>query len=267
MLLKQISMLLCASFISCMTFAHSKINTNDTNNIIDAFLECDNQFFEKLAKYKKPFSKYVTLTTDNDVTYIPVESIKDTNRNKVMFKKPFKYHGLTITGYQNIYISTSSSGEFYYWGFIIDNNLEDAKKALNNVNWLQFNFEIYTANAKMLDLNSKPPVWQDNPHSIDMAFPRRKTIEKALYLETITEEQSRLTCSIQGDLNKEVLYATRPDIKSIEAKIKTEIDEKLKAIELLQVQQEQDNQPNELQTISENTSDLSEIGKKQEDEN
>jgi hypothetical protein len=258
MLFKKFTTLACASLFSCGVFAQDNI-PSVTDKIVDTFLECDNQFFQNLSENKELFSEYVDLTTKNDVTYIPVESIYQQDKDKINFKKPLNYRGLTITGYQNIFIPTSLSGQYYYWGFIFDNSQEEILNALSDIKWSNYNDKTYIANPTIYDRNAKPAEWQDNPYAIDGVAPRLATIEKSLYLENINNNQNRIFCSIQGDLTKDLLYKYRPDMKPLDEQMEKEHQEKIDAYKLKK-QKEQDEkkaiqekqlQPNE---ITENSS-------------
>ncbi|MWP62476.1 hypothetical protein [Gilliamella sp. Pas-s25] len=246
MLSKKLSVLVFASFISCMSFAQTNNEQSETDKVINTFLQCDHQFFKQLATHQELINQYVDLaTTSDNVTYIPVESIQQSDKNKVMFKKPLKYRGLKITGYQNIYIPTTLSGHFLYWGFIFDNNEDEVKNTLNNINWLPYNTNVYIANAKIYDRQLKPTVWQDDPYAIDGVIPRLGTINKAIYLELFANNQSTVFCSIQGDLDKETLLATRPDLKPIIEKQEAERQERIKTYKekMQKEKQEQQSQP------------------------
>ena len=247
MIIKKLTVLVCSSFVSCMALAQND-TVSITDKIVDSFLACDNHFFEQLAENKQLFSEYVDLTTTDNVTYIPVESIYQQNKDKVNFKKTLKYHGLTITGYQNIYIPTNLSGQYYYWGFIFDNSQEEITKTLNNLKWLQYNNNVYIANAKIYDRNAKSPVWQDNPYSIDGVVPKLGTIEKSLYLETFTDNQNRILCSIQGDIKKDILYKDRPDMKPLDEQMDKVRQEKIKAYKLKKQQEKEQKEAQEKQS-------------------
>jgi gas vesicle protein len=248
MLLKKISVLVCASFVSCVSFAQTNNIQDETDKVIDTFLQCDNQFFEQLSKHQESINQYVDLaTTPDNVTYIPVESIQKPDKNKVMFKKPLKYHGLEIVGYQNIYISTTLSGQFLYWGFIFDNKQDEIKSALSNINWLHYSQNTYIANAKIYDKKSKSKTWEDDIYAIDGVIPRFGTINKALYLESSANNQSSIFCSIQGDLEKETILTARPDLKPIIEKQEAELQERIKANQE-KMQKEKEKQQNQSQT-------------------
>lgn len=242
MLIKKLSVFICSSLLSCMVFAQNTAKENNTDKIIDSFLQCDSQFFEQLAKNKKYFSQYADLDSFENIAYIPIKSMEyDDKGNTTMLKQPIKYKGLTIVGYQNIFIPTTLSGKFYYWGFILDNNLDEVKNTLKDINWLAYNNQVYIANSKIYDQKNKALLWQDNPYSIDMVIPRLWTVEKSLYLENIADNQSRITCSIQGDVEKDILYLTRPDMKPIDAKIEAKRQERIKAYKLKKQKENEEN--------------------------
>ncbi|QYN47130.1 hypothetical protein [Gilliamella sp. ESL0405] len=244
MCLKKYSLLICATLASYAVSAQADEQHGHTDKIIDTFLACDNQFFEQLADNKTLFNEYIDLTTEENVTFIPVKSVVEPDKYTATFKKALSYRGLTITGYQNIYIPTALSGQFYYWGFIFDNSEDEIKKALSEIKWNGYNTDVYIANSKIYNSNTK--VWQDNPYSIDGVIPKQGTVEKSLYLEPFTDNQNRIMCSIQGDVKKSILYASRPDMRPIDIKLEGERREKSEA---LRIQKERQKAP-ETQTNS-----------------
>lgn len=235
MLLKKLSILLCSSLITCTVFAQN--NTKDTaiiDKTMTSFLECDSQFFQQLAKNKTKFEQFAHLATADKVAYFPVENAQKDDKNSIMFKKPIVYKGLNIVGYQNIYIETPFSGQYFFWGFIINNSLDKIKNTLSQLNWSNYNSSSYIANAKIYDRQIEPTVWKDNIYSIDGVIPRQATIEKAIYLETLSDNQSHLICSIQGDIPNDILFSIRPDMKPVIEEINKKREEKIKAYKLKQ---------------------------------
>lgn len=260
MLFKKLSVIACSSLISCMVFAQNNTDESITNEIIDSFLQCDNQFFHQLAKNQAFFNQYAELTTFENIAYIPVENLQKYDQDHVMFKTPINYNGLTITGYKNLFINTPFSGRYYFWGFILDNSLDEAKASLDKIDWLKYSPTAYIANSKIYDNNDKSHIWQDNPYSIDQVIPREDTIEKSIYLEITSENKLNLLCSLQGDITKDILYPIRPDIKPFDEEIKAKRLEiikdyklkKQKDDELLEKQQSQSDSNNT--NLSENNS-------------
>ncbi|OCG03156.1 hypothetical protein [Gilliamella sp. wkB112] len=232
MLLKKISVLTSSLFVSCMVFAQNNNTQTNTDNLIDTFLKCDAQFFKELAKNKTSFEQFFELATTDNVAYIPVENIQKNDKNSVIFKKPFYYKGLSITGYKNIFVETPFLGQYFYWGFIINNDIDKVQSSLNNINWSKYSSNSYSANAQIYDRKNKSINWENNPYSIDGVVPRQGTIEKSLYLEPISNNQIQLLCSIQGDLTKDILYTIRPDIKPAYESIEAKQKEMIKAYKL-----------------------------------
>lgn len=232
MLFKKFSVIACSLFVSCMAFAQNNNDQAVTDELIDTFIQCDNQFFQQIAKNQTFLNQYINITKFDDIAYIPVDNIQMDDQNTVIFKKPINYKGLTITGYKNHFINTPTSGRYYFWGFILNNSLEEAKASFSKINWLQYNPTSYISNSKIYDVNVQSPMWQDNPYSIDQVIPREGTVEKALYIETRSENKVNLLCSLQGDLTKDILYAIRPDMKNIDAEIKAKRKEMIKNYKL-----------------------------------
>lgn len=230
--LKKLLVLVCSSFISWMALAQNITPKADTDKLIDTFLKCDDQFFHQLAESKTSFEQFFDIATSDNIAYIPVKNVQKNDENSIIFKKPINYHGLTITGYQNIYIETPFSGQYYFWGFILNNDLNEVKTTLNKLNWLQYTPEAYIANAKIYDRRVKSPTWNDNPYSIDGVMPRQGTIEKSLYLESVPNNKVHLVCSLQGDINNDILYVDRPDMKPVNEQIIAKQQEKIKAYKL-----------------------------------
>lgn len=245
MLLKNLPMLVCSLFIPCITLAQTNTVKSDTDMLIDSFFSCDAQFFQQLAKNQNTFKQFFDIATTDNVAYIPVENIQKKTKNSVKFKKTIHYKGLTITGFQNIFVETPIYGQYFYWGFILDNNLEKAKESLSNLYWLKYSPISYIANSQIYDLKNKPITWEDNPYAIDGVIPRQGTIERSIYLEKISENQSRIVCSIQGDISKDILYSIRPDIKPAYEKIEEKQQEMIKAYELKKQKENEQLQQNQ----------------------
>lgn len=237
--LKKLPAFVCWLFIPCMVLAQNSVVESNTDKLINSFLNCDDQFFQQLAKHKTFFKQFFDLETSDSVAYIPVENTQKNNKSSVIFKKPIYYNGLTIIGYENIFIETSFSGQYYFWGFILDNSIDETITSLNKLNWLKYNSVAYIANAQIYDRITKPNVWHNNPYAIDGVIPRQATIEKSLYLEPFKNNKIELVCSIQGDITNDILYTIRPDMKPINEKIMAERQEMIKAYKLKKESQSQ----------------------------
>lgn len=237
-MIKKCSLLVCAVLTSHAALADSNSNVQ---SVIDAFTNCDNSFFYQLKSNQSDFNGITDLVVKDDIAYIPVEDVTQNDRNITFFEQPIEYRGLTITGYQNIYIETPFLGQYYYWGMVIDGSVDNVKASLNQLPWQQYNSSSYVASPKLFDRQVKNSGWQNNPYAIDGVIPRAFTVEKSLYLEPINEHQVHLVCSIQGDVNKDILYSIHPDMRYIDEHIDAVRQQKINAIkEQLQNQKHHD---------------------------
>ncbi|WP_392562060.1 hypothetical protein RHO12_00745 [Orbus sturtevantii] len=217
-MIKKASLLIFSVSISHSVFA----DNSNMQSVIDAFTNCDSSFFYQLKTNANDFKEITDLAIKDDIAYIPVNSVVENEGNTHYFIKPIIYRGLTISGYQNIAIKTPFLGQYYYWGFIIDDSVDDVRQSLKQLVWQPYNVASYAANSKIFDNLAKNIGWQSNPYIIDGVAPRLNTIEKSLYLEPINEKQVHLVCSIQGDMDKNLLYSLHPDMKYIDQELDAE---------------------------------------------
>lgn len=248
-MIKRLSFFICSALVSQPALAD-----NNIQSVIDAFTNCDNSFFYQLKNNAQSFDGITELVNKKDISYIPVNNVSSDDGYTHYFTKPIQYRGLNITGYKNIYIETSFLGQYYYWGFVIDASNEAVMQSLKQLPWQQYNTASYIANPKIYDRQQKDLSWQNDPYAIDGVIPRLFTVEKALHLESVTDTQVNLICSIQGDMDTDLLYAIRPDMKYIDVEIQKEREDKLNKLK----QEQQQNNPSMTEQDNINTDQASE---------
>jgi len=239
-MIKKASMLMFSALVSHPAFADNE----NIQSIIDAFTNCDNSFFYQLKTNADDLDGITNLVIKDDIAYIPVDQVIYGEKNTNYFIRPIEYRGLTITGYQNTVTKTPFSGKSYSWGLIIDGSVDTVKQSLKQLPWQQYNIASYVANPKLYDNLLKNMGWQNNPYIIDNVIPRLNTTEKSLYLKPINEKQVHLICSMQGNINKELLYSIHPDMKYIDQKLDTKQNGKMNEVK----------QPNQFETKQKNDS-------------
>lgn len=201
---------------SSLLICHSAMGNDNVTSVVDSFFNCDNSFFHQLKDNVGEFSPYTDLNIKDDIAYIPVNNPSSTNNYSYTFREPIQYRGLELTGYQNFYINTDSSGKYYYWGFMVNNSMSEIQNILPQLSWQIFNETTVVANPKLYEFGKKNRGWQNNPYVFDGVIPRANTVEKSVYLEKINDNQTLLLCTLQGDINKDLLYSIHPDMKYIE---------------------------------------------------
>ncbi|MDF7666434.1 hypothetical protein PT273_00970 [Orbaceae bacterium ESL0727] len=201
-----LSILLFCSFIA----------SADELSLLKSFAQCQPDFFDTLYENRALVEKHTNIALLNThQAYISVANRADSNKNHVYFKTPMIANGLKIIGYYDSAIDLEKMGKYYFWGFIIDNNLEQIRKSFDFLNWKEMESDLlYIANPKIHYINDNINVWNVND---DMAvgvktIPAPGTTEKLLLLEK-GPTMTMLICSIQGVVLPEMLRLQRPDIQ------------------------------------------------------
>lgn len=196
------------------------VSANDEKANIDqlmtSFTECDSQFFSKIALYKSNLAKYATIKDISpNQAYIMVKDRSINSQNYYHFNTPIIYQSLNLTGYYDSSLSLGKYGDYYFWGFIVDNSIEQIKTTLNALKWDEMEEDsLYITHAKIHYNSDKFDSWQSNSNAIEgvKTLPQANSVEKLLMLEK-SPEMTLLVCSIQGFLSPTLLNSIRPDIE------------------------------------------------------
>lgn len=183
--------------------------------LIDSLVLCNPDFFKKVYANKDELQKYVNITVFNgDQAYIPVANRYETEKNYVYFKTPMTYKNLTIKGYYDSAMNLGKIGKYYFWGFIIDNDINQIKDTLNFLKWKNMEKDLlYIANPMIRYISDDIQTWRNNTGTFVgvKTVPAPDTTEKLLLLEK-GANMNLLICSIQGVVTPELLKQERPDI-------------------------------------------------------
>ena len=194
----------------------SSAATADKLALIQSLTLCNPNFFKEVYVNKSELQKYTTIRTfDKNKAYISVENRTDTYKNYTYFKIPMTYKNLTIKGYYDSDMDLGKLGKYYFWGFIIDNDINQIKETLNFIDWKNTGDNLmYFANPMIHYINEEIHVWNKNTGTVVgvKTVPAPGTTEKLLLLEKYAN-MNLLLCSIQGTVTVELLKQERPDIK------------------------------------------------------
>lgn len=194
----------------------SFVASADRQPLIDSFVLCNPNFFNTVYSNKDELKRFTNVQIfDGNLAYIPVTNRFDTGKNFMYFSLPIKYKNLTIKGYYDSAMDLGKIGKYYFWGFIIDNDINQIKNTLNYLNWKNMeDNQLYIANPKIRSLNDDNQVWHTNTGTVVgvKTIPAPNTIEKLLLLEK-NGSMTLLMCSIQGAVTSELLRRERPDIQ------------------------------------------------------
>jgi hypothetical protein len=204
------------NIIALFFMFHSFVALADKLPIIDSFIPCTPDFFQQIYASKDELEKYTNITLfKQNQAYIPVENRSDIAKNFVYFKTPMTYKNLTITGYYDSAMDLGKIGKYYFWGFIIDNEISQIKETLNFIDWKKMEEDVlYIGNPMIRSINDDIQLWHKNTGTVVgvKTIPAPDTTEKLLLLEK-APNMTLLICSIQGVVTSELLKQERPDIQ------------------------------------------------------
>lgn len=204
------------SVITVILIVCSFVASADKLPLIESLSLCNTNFFKAIYDNKDELLQVTNVNViNNNQAFIPVENRSDTNKNYVYFQTPIHYNNLTIKGYYDSAMDLGKIGKYYFWGFIIDNDINQIKETLNFINWKDMEDDLlYIANPMIRNINDDVHVWKENTGTVVgvKTIPAPDTTEKLLLIEKGTN-MNLLICSMQGIVTNELLKQERPDIK------------------------------------------------------
>ena len=188
----------------------------DKKPLIEELTSCNPDFFNYVYEYREELKNHTNIKTFNqDQAYIPVESRTDTNKNFIYFKTPIQYKNLKLIGYYDSAMDLKKMGKYYFWGFIIDNDMNEIRESLDFLEWKNMEDNLlYIANPRIRNITDDIQVWHKNTGTVVgvKTIPAPNTTEKLLLLEK-GDNMQLLICSIQGVVTNNLLRQERPDIQ------------------------------------------------------
>lgn len=194
----------------------SFVASADKPPLLESLASCNPNFFKQLYENKDELIKHAEIKIfDKDQSYIPVPNRGDSTKNYVYFSTPIMYKDLVIKGYYDSAMDLHKIGKYYFWGFIIDNDIQQIKNTLNFLDWKEMEDNLlYIANPMIRHISDDIQTWHHNTGTVVgvKTIPAPDTTEKLLLLEK-SENMTLLICSIQGVVTPELLKQERPDIQ------------------------------------------------------
>lgn len=184
--------------------------------LIQELTACNPDFFNHIYANREELKTHTNVEVFNhNQAYIPVENRSDTNKNFVYFNSPIQYKNLKIIGYYDSAMDLKKMGKYYFWGFIIDNDINEIRDSLDFLEWKNMEDNLlYIANPMIRSVNDDIQVWHKNTGTVVgvKTIPAPNTTEKLLLLEK-GDNMQLLICSIQGIVTNNLLRQERPDIQ------------------------------------------------------
>jgi hypothetical protein len=193
----------------------------DESPLIEELTACNPSFFNHVYEHREELKNHTNVAVFNqNQAYIPVQNRTDTTQNFVYFKTPIQYKNLKLIGYYDSAMDLKKMGRYYFWGFIIDNDMNEIRDSLNFLEWKNMGDNLlYIANPRIRSINDDIQVWHKNNGTVVgvKTIPAPNTTEKLLLLDK-SDDMQLLICSIQGVVTNDLLRQERPDIQIDRAK-------------------------------------------------
>ncbi len=204
---------LLASALMVPALAHA--DDAALTDTLKAFTRCDASFFSSLNTHRDAWQAYAPLKQEKNFTWIAVRDRADRNANAVPVSAP-PIAGLKLLSYNDEVTDLGPLGLFYYWGFIVDGNVDEVAKRLSPLldqpDALKKGDAEYTRSELKVGEG-----WQSIKPQPGKA-PGLRQVERVLIVEPEGKQgtQSRVSCSVQGGVNAGILARLRPDIATVD---------------------------------------------------
>lgn len=172
------------------------------DTLVESLSKCDAAFFHKMNQ-QKALKAAVVKSNASDIRKVDSVAIDIGN---------IKDSGITLTKYAQEYYDLGELGEYYFWGFDIEEEASVAVQALKGrIDFTQSgNSYIYNSLIKSTDEKT----WRVNLGAADGIAPAKSTVERVFILNKDDDgKKTTLRCSIQGTVSKSDLLQVRPDLK------------------------------------------------------
>lgn len=200
--------LLCTTLFAGMT-SQAQAALNEQS--LRAFALCDGSFFKRLKVDLANNTQAIPVATKGDISWIKVPDRK--KHNTVVFKTPITMTGLQLVSYFDENLSMKDFGQFYYWGFNVNGDIDDVVKQFKTLTKDGARIVADGDAFARLDVNIGGQGWKPvNP--VSGTIPGKGRAERILLFEKHEHQAGvvRVSCSLQGDIAAEMLRTIRPDI-------------------------------------------------------
>jgi hypothetical protein len=201
-------LLICVTSVLGATSVHAQVSEKS----LRALTLCDASFFKqiKLDFVKNPDA--VPIKSKGNIGWIQVpDRKKDTNF--VDFKTPMKVADMELVSYYDELTDLAEGGQFYYWGFNINGDVEDVVKKVRPLMKDASRLVEDGGSYARVDVKIGKANWAPTK-PVSGTVPEANKIERILLIEKHEKRAGlvRLSCSLQGQVTKDVLKALRPDL-------------------------------------------------------
>lgn len=197
---------LAAAAVLAMPAAHAA-----ETSVVKAIQACNADFFKAVAADKNiPESLKVR---DGDMAYLKIDKVP---LDVVLFEKPYKQDGLTVTGYifndEVIRYLGTPDMHTHFWGLLVK---EDWKSVVDKiqVDWEAVDTNHKSAHGNRMQRSNHDKEWKPYQREQNYTMPELGMIERVFHVAPY-EDKTMIFCSMQsaGAPSEAILKETRPDL-------------------------------------------------------
>lgn len=211
--MKQTALAFVLLLASITSFA---ANTPPMDVVLSDLSRCDSTFFKTLKSKAGEFSAVPEFTLNGSTAYFKVPNRFSEGESFNKFPTAFKIGSFEASAYFDELWSMNGSGKFVAWGFVLRAPISDVIKSLRPLLWdstrMKLDGVVYVR-SELWDHSHSDLGWQ-KVSTEGGSEPKPGTVERVLLIEPYERDQSqtRVGCSLQGSVTKDMINEYRPDI-------------------------------------------------------
>lgn len=189
------------------------------SQLLTALSTCRATYFDAIAKDKNiPESLKIR---DGSRAYLKVEKQP---LDVVMFEKPFKDSGLTVTGYvfndEIIRYVGVPDMHTHFWGLIVKEDWKSVVDKLKGIDWEAVDSRHMSAHANRMLRKNDEKEWKAYTHPQNYEYPDLSASERAFHVQPY-ENQTMVFCGMlsAGAPEEAIIADVRPDLLYGEQKV------------------------------------------------
>ncbi len=175
---------------------------------------CDASLFRYLKQNEAAAVALAPAYTKDDLLFFKVkDSTSSQPDNIIPFTSSVKADALEIVGYSDSYINLGKDGRYYNWGFVAKGSPDEVFKKLPVAisSQLRKDGDVFIK-AEWKPANDSTAPWRAGSNTPSGKPPQPGTVERLLMLESTSDNETLIVCSLQGTVTQDTLKAHRPDL-------------------------------------------------------
>jgi len=199
--------------ISCLTCVAAEAPPEDV--ILADLSRCDATFFRTLKNKSQLIAGVLQYETSGNYAHFKVPNRFADEESTSKLTPSVKIGSFEAVAYFDELWSMNAGGRFVAWGFVLNAKPEDVMRTLRPLIWDNQRVAAHGPAFVRSELweNSKNELgWQKV--QTESGEPKPGTVERVLLIEPYerTPGQTRIGCSIQGSISREMIETIRPDL-------------------------------------------------------